>query len=107
MIMVGFSYLVGEGWSSSCFAMLLDVTDPKTQGLTINVYFLFCMCAAMISTAVCDALGNALDAAENPAVNGYILGTTRMISLIGSGTAFFVSGIHYKRFMDGGAQSKE
>jgi hypothetical protein len=30
MSMVGFSYLVGEGWSSSCFAMLLDVTDPKT-----------------------------------------------------------------------------
>jgi hypothetical protein len=59
------------------------------------------MIAAMISTAVCDALGNAFDADNNPRVNGYILGTVMMVSLIGSGAAFFISGIHYKKFMDG------
>lgn len=99
--MVGINYLVGEGWSSSCFAMLLDVTDQKTQGLTVNVYFLFCMTAAMISTATCDFLGNYLGADEDPRINGYILGVVMMISLIGSGISFFISGIHYKRFMQG------
>lgn len=101
LIMVGGSYLVGEGWSSSCFAQLLDVTDQKTQGLTVNVFFLFCMIAAMISTAACDFLGVALGAEENPRVNGYILGTVMMISLIGSGIAFYRAGVHYKRFMEG------
>lgn len=28
--MVGFNYLVSEGWSSPTFAMLLDTTDPET-----------------------------------------------------------------------------
>ena len=101
MAMVGANYLIGEGWSSSCFAMLLDVTDPKTQGLTVNVYFLFCMTAAMISTALLDVLGQAFDTENDPAMAGYILGIAMMASLIGSGIAFLISGFHYRKFMCG------
>lgn len=60
--MLGCNYLIAEGWSSPTFAMLLDTTDPKTQGLTVNVYFLFCMTAAMISTFLLDWLNIALEA---------------------------------------------
>lgn len=101
MSMVGCNYLIAEGWSSPTFAMLLDTTDPKTQGLTVNVYFLFCMTAAMISTAALDAFNVAYDAENNAHYYGYILCVFMLISYIGSATAFFIAGLHYKNFMDG------
>lgn len=100
MGMIGFNYLISEGWSSPTFTMLLDVTNPKTQGLTVNVYFLFCMTAAMIGNTLIDHLNQIFMATTDPAYYGYILGTFMMVSYIGSGICFLIAGCYYKRFVE-------
>lgn len=59
------------------------------------------MSAAMISTALLDWLNLYFDAKSDPKIYGYILAVFMLISYLGSALAFFIAGIHYKRYMEG------
>ena len=93
LAMIGIFQLLSEGWSSPTFAMLLDTTDPNTQGFSVNVFFLFCCTAAMISTLCMQIADTLFEAQAYPERLGYILAAFVLPSLIGSAFAFFMAGI--------------
>ena len=99
--MIGALYLISEAWSSPTFAMLLDTTDPKNHGLTINVYFLFCASAGMLSTAILEEINIYYHAENHVKVYGYTLATMMLIGFVGSTVSFFIAGIYYSNYMLG------
>ena len=98
--MLGINYLFAEAWGSPAITMLQDSVDPSQIGFCISSFMFFNTMAGMIGTAILGQLQIKLDAENNIEVYGNSLFIFMMISYIGCVPFYYLSGVHYSKFME-------
>ena len=85
--------------------MILNIFPSRFTGTSIAIVTLGGSLLGSFANFMLGILGDAFDTDANPRVSGYLLSTILMISFIGSGIFYLISGKLYKNRMKRQADS--
>eukprot|EP00347_Sterkiella_histriomuscorum_P024287 403331654 len=101
-----FAYLTAEVWYGIIFSMINQIFPSEFQGQAIAAFQLLGCLAGALGTFFLGLLGDHFQVDDYPHRFGYILGTTVLISYVGSFPFFLWSGHEFKKILSDQQKSK-